>query len=40
MEPVPDDAPVEIRFLEPEEAPRLTEAIERSYGRSYEAAWV
>lgn len=32
--------PFEIRFLEPEEAPRLTEAIERSYGRSYDAAWV
>ena len=33
------DAPIEIRFLRPEEAARLTEAIERSYGRSYDAAW-
>jgi serine/threonine-protein kinase RsbW len=34
------DAPVEIRFLRPDEAKRLTEAIERSYGSSYDAAWV
>jgi serine/threonine-protein kinase RsbW len=40
VEPVPADAPIEIRFLRPEEATRLSEAIERSYGRSYEAAWV
>jgi serine/threonine-protein kinase RsbW len=33
------DVPIEIRFLEPDEAARLTEAIERSYGRSYDAAW-
>ncbi|MGZ4734385.1 MAG: N-acetyltransferase family protein [Acidimicrobiia bacterium] len=39
VEPVAPDAPVEIRFLRPEEAPRLTEAIERSYGKSYDAAW-
>ncbi len=37
--PVAPDAPIEIRFLSPDEAPRLTEAIERSYGRSYDAAW-
>ena len=35
----PGDAPIEIRFLEPDEAARLTEAIERSYGESYDAAW-
>src|SRR5689334_10166674 len=40
MDPVPADAPVEIRFLEPREASRLTEAIQRSYGDSYDAAWV
>jgi serine/threonine-protein kinase RsbW len=39
-DPVAPDAPIEIRFLRPEEATRLSEAIERSYGRSYEAAWV
>lgn len=33
-------APVDIRFLRPDEATLLTEAIERSYGRSYDAAWV
>jgi GNAT superfamily N-acetyltransferase len=36
---VPADVPIEIRFLLPDEAARLTEAIERSYGRSYDAAW-
>jgi serine/threonine-protein kinase RsbW len=40
VDPVAADAPVEIRFLLPEEAPRLTAAIERSYGRTYDAAWV
>lgn len=40
MEPAPADAPVEIRFLEPGEARLLTAAIERSYGDSYDAAWV
>ena len=39
MDPQPGDAPIEIRFLEPDEAARLTEAIERSYGESYDAAW-
>lgn len=33
------DAPIDIRFLRPEEAARLTAAIERSYGTSYDAAW-
>jgi hypothetical protein len=33
------DAPVDIRFLRPDEAASLTAAIERSYGRSYDAAW-
>ena len=40
VDPVAADAPVEIRFLRPDEATRLTEAIERSYGRSYDATWV
>ncbi len=39
VDTVPADAPIEIRFLLPDEAARLTEAIERSYGRSYDAAW-
>ena len=39
VEPVAADAPVEVRFLRPDEASRLTEAIERSYGRSYDGAW-
>jgi GNAT superfamily N-acetyltransferase len=39
IEPVAADAPVEIRFLRPDESARLTEAIERSYGSSYDAAW-
>jgi hypothetical protein len=39
MDPQPADAAIEIRFLEPDEAARLTEAIERSYGDSYDAAW-
>jgi hypothetical protein len=39
VDPVADDAPIEVRFLTPDEAPRLTEAIERSYGSSYDAAW-
>ncbi len=38
-EPVADDAPVEIRFLRPDEAAQLTAAIERSYGRSYDGTW-
>jgi len=33
------DAPIEIRFLRPDEAARLTAAIERSYGQSYDAQW-
>jgi GNAT superfamily N-acetyltransferase len=33
------DAPIDIRFLRPDEAARLTAAIERSYGSSYDAAW-
>jgi serine/threonine-protein kinase RsbW len=37
---VDQDAPIDIRFLRPEEAVALTAAIERSYGRSYDAAWV
>ncbi len=39
MSPEAADTSIEIRFLEPEEAARLTEAIERSYGDSYDAAW-
>lgn len=39
MDPQSADAPIEIRFLEPDEAARLTEAIERSYGSTYDAAW-
>lgn len=39
VDSVAADAPIEVRFLRPDEAPRLTEAIERSYGRSYDAAW-
>jgi hypothetical protein len=39
MDPVAADAPIEIRFLAPGEAARLTEAIERSYGDTYDAAW-
>jgi serine/threonine-protein kinase RsbW len=39
VEPVADDAPVEIRFLLPDEAAQLTAAIVRSYGRSYDGAW-
>jgi Acetyltransferase (GNAT) family len=39
VDPVAADAPVEVRFLRPDEASRLTEAIERSYGRSYDGAW-
>ncbi len=39
FDPVPADAPLDIRFLRPDEAPRLTQAIERSYGRSYDTAW-
>jgi serine/threonine-protein kinase RsbW len=39
--PVVDpDAPIDVRFLAPDEAEWLTEAIERSYGRTYEATWV
>ncbi len=38
--PVADDAPIDVRFLQPDEAAALTAAIERSYGRSYDAAWV
>src|SRR4249919_3143311 len=34
------DAAIDIRFLRPDEAALLTEAIERSYGRSYDATWV
>jgi serine/threonine-protein kinase RsbW len=40
VEQVAADAPIEIRFLRPEEAAALTAAIERSYGRSYDATWV
>jgi len=39
VDAAPDDAPIEIRFLRPDEAACLTAAIERSYGRSYDAAW-
>jgi GNAT superfamily N-acetyltransferase len=39
VDTVPPDAPIEIRFLLPDEAARLTEAIERSHGQSYDAAW-
>jgi Acetyltransferase (GNAT) family len=40
MEPQAVDPALEIRFLEPDEADRLTAAIQRSYGDSYDAAWV
>jgi serine/threonine-protein kinase RsbW len=39
VDTVAADAPIEVRFLRPDEAARLTEAIERSYGSSYDAAW-
>jgi hypothetical protein len=39
VDAAPSDAPIDIRFLRPEEAASLTAAIERSYGRSYDAAW-
>lgn len=39
MDQAAPDAPVDIRFLRPDEAASLTAAIERSYGRSYDAAW-
>ena len=39
-DPVRDDAPIEIRFLEPSEAIVLSEAIWRCYGPSYDADWV
>ncbi len=39
MEQQAVDPAIEIRFLEPDEADRLTAAIERSYGDSYDAAW-
>ncbi|MEX2273967.1 MAG: GNAT family N-acetyltransferase [Actinomycetota bacterium] len=38
--PVADDAPIEIRSLEPHEAIDLCEAIWRSYGPSYDSDWV
>lgn len=38
--PVADDAPIEIAFLEPDEAEELSWAIWRSYGGSYDADWV
>jgi serine/threonine-protein kinase RsbW len=40
VEEVDPDSPIDVRFLRPEEAGALTAAIERSYGRSYDAAWV
>jgi serine/threonine-protein kinase RsbW len=40
MQPVDPDTPIDVRFLRPEEAAALTAAIERSYGRSYDASWV
>lgn len=38
--PVPDDAPIEIRFLAPAEAEQLSRCIWRSYGATYDADWV
>ncbi len=39
-EPVPVDAHVEIRFLDPSETVALSECIFHSYGYSYDADWV
>ncbi|MEX0755951.1 MAG: hypothetical protein WD206_09885 [Actinomycetota bacterium] len=39
-DPVADDAPIEIAFLEPVQASELSGAIWRSYGASYDADWV
>ncbi len=37
---VAPDAPVEVRFLAPDEAAELCSAIRRCYGETYDAAWV
>lgn len=37
---VDPDAPIEIRFLKPEEATELARCVYRSYGYSYDADWV
>ncbi len=39
-DPGSPEGPVEIRFLQPDEAELLTEAIVRGYGRTYDAEWV
>ena len=38
--PAPDDTACAIRFLRPDEAGALTDAIERSYGETYDCRWV
>lgn len=40
VEPAPDDAPVEIRFLQPEEAVSLADCVCRCYGGDYALEWV
>ena len=38
--PVPIDEPVEIRFMEPDEAESLARCVYRCYGYSYDVAWM
>ncbi len=38
--PVAADAPVEVRFMRPDEAPALSRCVFRSYGATYDAEWV
>ena len=38
--PVPDDTPIDVRFMKAAEAAQLARCVYRSYGYSYDAEWV